>query len=68
MIDSEGYVVSSYLDNPSVTNRVPHPILVDDVSLDQSTLEHSEIATYSITFTPINPMSATGSIQITYPS
>ena len=68
MIDSEGYVVSRYSDDPSVTNRIPHPIVIENVSLDQTTLEHGELATYSITFTPINPMSATGSIQITYPS
>lgn len=66
VLDSEDYVVSSPASSPEITNSVPADLEI--YSIKQSTLENSALATYTISFTPINPMSATGSIQITYPS
>jgi len=66
VLDSEDFVISSPSAPPVITNSVPADLEV--YSIKQSTLENSALATYTLSFTPINPMSATGSVQITYPS
>ena len=67
VLDVEGWIVSQYLPGAAtITNR--EPAILADYSLAQSTLEHSELATYTIEFKPINPLPATGSVEIAYPS
>jgi len=66
VVDTENFVVSSPATPPVVTNSVPANL--DIYSITQSTLENSALATYTLSFTPVNPMPATGSVQVTYPS
>lgn len=65
-LDSQGYVVSSVASDTTVTNREPAELT--SFSINQDVLTHSAPAKFTIVFTPINPMPATGSVQVTYPS
>ncbi len=64
-IDAEGYIITAPVEPPLVTNR--EPAKMTKASLEQSNREHSQPATYTLTFTPVNPMPATGAIVVTYP-
>lgn len=64
--DSEDFIVSSFTQEPSISNREPR--LIQDFGITQTTTDHSKEATYTIEFTPLNPLPATGSVQIVYPS
>jgi hypothetical protein len=64
--DAEGYTVSGFPVLPTTVNRYPRWIQTFD--MDQDVKDHSEPATYTITFTPVNPIPAAGSIQIASPN
>lgn len=48
-----------------MTNNEPADLQV--YTIEQDSLKANEITSYTISFTPVNPIPATGSIQMTYP-
>jgi hypothetical protein len=54
------------LETPPVTNK--YTAQIEEFNLLQDNTRVAEITTYTIEFWPINPMPATGSIQVQWPS
>jgi hypothetical protein len=50
------------LETPSVTNK--YTAQIEEFNLLQGNTRVAEITTYTIEFRPINPLPATGSIQV----
>jgi len=63
--DSADFIISSYLEESTITNKEPANLLI--YSIEQGTLEAESVTDYHIKFTPHNAIPTTGSIQMTYP-
>lgn len=57
--------MSSYTDETIITNN--EPALLQSYSIEQGSLKADEVNLYTLKFTPVNAIPATGSIQMTYP-
>lgn len=65
-IDSNGYVISA-LANSQTTVSNKFPAQLTEYSIQQGSLETNQQTTYAISFTTVNPLPTTGSIQLAYP-
>jgi len=65
--DKFGYTVQVLkIEGPRIINSLPGEIIV--YNLDQGSLKPAEPTTYTISFTPKNPIPPQGSIQLSWPN
>lgn len=67
-LDTDEFIVSSlseFTQSHTVTNK--EPAFLSVYSIEQGSLVSDAVTVYKINFTPVNPLPATGSIQMTYP-